>query len=230
MNRMKIKENLAEIEKNITAACVLSGRERSEVTLAAVSKNNPPENIMAAYENGIRIFGENRVQELTAKMEVLPTDIEWHLIGHLQRNKVKYIIGKVALIHSVDSLKLAREISKEAAKNNIIQDILIEVNVASEDTKHGVSCAEAANLIKEIAYLQGIKIKGLMTIAPYVINAEENRRYFKLLKQLSVDIAVKNVDNINVDLKILSMGMTGDYEVAISEGADIVRIGTGIFN
>ena len=226
-----IKENLEAIEKNILAACARSGRRREEVILVAVSKNQGTEAILTAYEQGIRVFGENRIQELVAKMELLPANIEWHMIGNLQRNKVKYIVGKVRLIHSVDSFKLAEEISKEACKREIIQDILIEVNVALEESKHGVKPGEVSELIKDISDLPGLQVKGLMTIAPYVVNGEENRLYFEKLKHLSVDITAKNVDNTNIDdLMVLSMGMTGDYIVAVEEGASLVRIGTGIFS
>ena len=167
------------------------------------------------------------MQELVDKYEVLPKDIKWHMIGHLQRNKVKYIVDKVYLIHSVDSLRLAEEISKEALKKNVEVNILVEVNVANEETKFGTTSQEAIELVDKISKLPGIHIKGLMTIAPYVEDSEENRQYFAQLKQLSVDIITKNIDNVSMD--ILSMGMTGDYEVAIEEGATMVRVGTGIF-
>ena len=158
---------------------------------------------------------------------MLPDDIKWHMIGHLQRNKVKYIVDKVYMIHSVDSLRLAEEISREALKKNVTVSILIEVNVAGEDTKFGVSPLETEELVRKIAVLPGIAIKGLMTIAPYVDDPEDNRQYFAALKQLSVDISKKNIDNVNMN--VLSMGMTGDYAVAIEEGAVFVRVGTGIF-
>ena len=161
------------------------------------------------------------------KYPQLPTDIRWHMIGHLQRNKVKYIVDKVYMIHSVDSLRLAEEISKEAVKKNCTVKILIEVNVANEATKFGTQTEDTIALVTEIAKLPGIEINGLMTIAPYVENAEENRQYFSKLKQLSVDIMHKNIDNIKMNT--LSMGMTGDYEVAVEEGATFVRVGTGIF-
>ena len=179
------------------------------------------------YDHGCRDFGENKVQELVEKYEVLPKDIRWHLIGHLQRNKVKYVVDKAALIHSVDSLKLAEEISKEALKKNVEVDILIEVNVAEEESKFGVKAEDAPELVSQIAELPGIHIKGLMTIAPYVENPEDNRQYFAQLRQLSVDISAKNIDNVTMN--VLSMGMTGDYETAVSEGATLVRVGTGIF-
>jgi hypothetical protein len=222
-----IKENIAEVEKIIDQECEKAGRDRSKVTLIAVSKTKPVEMLREAYDYGCRDFGENKVQELVDKYEVLPKDIRWHMIGHLQTNKVKYIVDKVYLIHSVDSLKLANEINKEAAKKNVKVNILIEVNVANEETKFGTTCDEVTQLVREIAQLPNICIKGLMTIAPIVENAEQNRVFFSKLNELAVDIDNKNIDN--VCMNILSMGMTGDYPVAVSEGATYVRVGTGIF-
>lgn len=222
-----IKNNLSEVEKNIQAACINSGRKREEVTLIAVSKTKPVSMLEEAYESGIRDFGENKVQELCDKYEQMEKDIRWHMIGHLQTNKVKYLIGKTALIHSVDSYKLACEIEKQAAKQEYIMDILVEINIANESTKFGVSTEEVIALVKQIASLPHLQIKGLMTVAPYVENAEENRSFFRKIKQLSVDINNQNIDNVTME--ILSMGMTGDYMVAIEEGATIVRVGTGIF-
>lgn len=222
-----IKDNLAYVEDRIEEACKRSNRNREDVTLIAVSKTKPVSCIEEALAYGTVDFGENKVQELTTKYDVLPKHIKWHLIGHLQRNKVKYVIGKAYLIHSVDSFRLAEEIDKEAKKLNVKQDILIEVNVANEETKYGVSVEECIQLIENIAKLQNVAVKGLMTIAPFVENPEENRKYFKILKQLSVDIKTKTIDNVYMD--VLSMGMTGDYEVAIEEGATLVRVGTGIF-
>lgn len=222
-----IKENLDQVQDNINKACERAGRNSSDVTLIAVSKTKPVSMLMDAYEYGCREFGENKVQELVDKYEVMPKDIKWHMIGHLQRNKVKYIVDKVALIHSVDSLKLAQEISKEALKKQVQVSILIEVNVAGEDTKFGVKPGDTEALVREIATLPGVRIQGLMTIAPYVDDPEGNRQYFEELKQLSVDINHKNIDNVNMN--VLSMGMTGDYMVAIEEGASFVRVGTGIF-
>ena len=222
-----IKENLEEVEQRIQAACRHAGRKREEVTLIAVSKTKPVEDLKEAYQLGIRTFGENKVQELTEKYEVLPKDIHWHMIGHLQTNKVKYIVDKAELIHSVDSLKLAETIEKEAAKKNCIVSILIEVNVAQEESKFGVHTDEVIPLIEKIARFPHVRIQGLMTIAPFVQNSEENRTIFRTLQKLSVDIMQKNIDNVNVS--ILSMGMTNDYEVAIEEGATMVRVGTGIF-
>lgn len=222
-----IKENIAQVEQVITKVCEASGRNRDEVTLIAVSKTKPVEMLKEAYDAGCRDFGENKVQELVDKYEVLPKDIRWHMIGHLQRNKVKYIVDKAALIHSVDSLRLAEEISKEAVKKGVFVDILIEVNAAGEETKFGTTFEDAKNLVREASKLPNIHIKGLMTIAPMVDHAEENRQYFQQLKKLSVDITAENIDNVSMD--VLSMGMTGDYSVAVSEGATLVRVGTGIF-
>ncbi len=222
-----LKENYDTVCQKVDKACENAGRERTDVTLIAVSKTKPVEMVKEIYDLGCRDFGENKVQELVDKYEVMPKDIKWHMIGHLQRNKVKYIVDKVALIHSVDSLRLAEEISKEALKKEVEVNILVEVNVAAEETKFGTTREEAISLVEQIASLPAIHIKGLMTIAPYVQDAEQNRQYFAQLKQLSVDISGKNIDNVSMDM--LSMGMTGDYEVAISEGATYVRVGTGIF-
>ena len=222
-----IKENIKYVEQIIDKACEESGRNREEVTLIAVSKTKPVEMLQEAYDTGCRDFGENKVQELLDKYEVMPKDIRWHMIGHLQRNKVKYIVDKVHLIHSVDSLRLAEEISKEAIKKNVTANILIEVNAAGEETKFGTGIEEAKQLVREVAKLPNVHIKGLMTIAPIVEKAEENRQFFKQLKKLSVDIAAENIDNVSME--VLSMGMTGDYSVAVLEGATLVRVGTGIF-
>ena len=222
-----VTESLKEVEKKVEEACKRAGRERSEVTLIAVSKTKPVEMLQEVYDTGVRDFGENKVQELSDKYDVLPKNIRWHMIGHLQRNKVKYLIGKTVLIHSVDSLRLAEQIEHEAAKADTIMNVLIEVNVAGEESKFGTTCNEAVELVRAVAALKHVKIKGLMTIAPFTDNPEDNRIYFKKLKQLSVDIKSKNIDNVDMDE--LSMGMTGDYEVAIEEGATMVRVGTGIF-
>ncbi|MDD3174322.1 MAG: YggS family pyridoxal phosphate-dependent enzyme [Herbinix sp.] len=235
-----MNENIKEIEYRIQAACDRAGRERSEVTLIAVSKTKPNEMLEEAYQLGMRHFGENKVQELSQKFEDLnklfQERVYWHLIGHLQRNKVKYIIDKAVLIHSVDSLRLADQIEEEAAKKNRIIDILIEVNIAKEDTKFGTSEESIFSLLADIAKLPHIRVRGLMTIAPYVENPEINRKYFRKLRELFIDIKTKNIDNncngniINTEyFDILSMGMTGDFEVAIEEGATMVRVGTGIF-
>ena len=222
-----LKENLTYVENEIQEACRRAGRGRDEVTLIAVSKTKPVSVLKEAYDLGVRVFGENKVQELTDKYEKLPKDIHWHMIGHLQRNKVKYIIDKVDLIHSVDSVRLAETIEKEASRQNLTVNILIEVNVAGEESKFGVSPEELPEFIEKVAEFSHIRVRGLMTIAPFVEDSEENRRIFEDLRKLSVDIAEKNVDNIT--MRVLSMGMTNDYSVAIEEGATMVRVGTGIF-
>ncbi len=222
-----IKQNLEYVTNRIRTACEKAGRNPAEATLIAVSKTKPVEMLQEAYAVGVRDFGENKVQELMDKISAMPSDIRWHMIGHLQRNKVKYIVGKVALIHSVDSLRLAEEISRESVKQGVETDILVEVNVAGEDSKFGICVEETVALVRGIALLPAIHIKGLMTIAPFTEEAEENRIYFRKLKQLSVDIDQKNIDNVS--MSILSMGMTGDYQVAAEEGATYLRVGTGIF-
>lgn len=224
---VNVKENLKVVEKRIMEACRRSGRSRDEVTLIAVSKTKPVEMIRECMDAGITVFGENKAQELRDKQAVISEQLNWNFIGHLQRNKVKYVVGNVDLIHSVDSYKLAEAINEEAEKKNVTADILIEVNVAGEDSKFGVVKEEAEELVRKAAQLPNIRIKGLMTIAPYVDDPEENRVHFINLRKLLVDINDKNIDN--VDMSVLSMGMTGDYEVAIEEGATMVRVGTGIF-
>jgi hypothetical protein len=215
------------VEENIKKACQRANRPVDEVTLISVSKTKPMEMIQEAYDYGKREFGENKAQEMKEKYEALPKDIRWHFIGHLQTNKIKYILGRACLIHSVDSLHLAQAIEKECEKRNVSADILVEVNVAQEESKFGLGIENTLDLVEKIALLPHVHIKGLMTIAPYVTNPEENRDIFRNLKQLSVDIGAKNIDN--VDMSVLSMGMTGDYQVAIEEGATHVRVGTGIF-
>ena len=201
--------------------------DRSVLYAAQTPQIFHSEMLKEAYEIGCRDFGENKVQELIDKYEVMPKDIRWHMIGHLQRNKVKYIVDKVYLIHSVDSLRLAEEISKEAVKKNVNVSVLIEVNAAGEETKFGTTTEEAKQLVRDVSKLPNVYIKGLMTIAPMVDEAEENRQFFQQLKKLSVDIAAENIDNVSMDM--LSMGMSGDFETAIEEGATHVRVGTSIF-
>ncbi len=222
-----VKENIEQVRNNIMQACERVGRDPSEVTLIAVSKTKPVEMMREAMEVQQVDFGENKVQEIVRKAEEIPSGIRWHMIGHLQRNKVKQIVGTVNLIHSVDSLRLAETISAEAVKKKVSVPILIEVNVAGETSKFGTTCEETVDLIRQIAVLPSVRIQGLMTIAPYVEDAEENRPVFQRLRQLSVDIAEKNINNVTMN--VLSMGMTGDYQVAIEEGATMVRVGTGIF-
>lgn len=222
-----IQENIKLVEENIKKACEKVGRDVNEVTLIAVSKTKPYTAIEEALPTGVKDYGENKVQELCDKYEILPKDIKWHMIGHLQRNKVKYLVGKASLIHSVDSIRLAEQIEKEYAKADEIANILIEVNMAQEESKFGITSEETEQLVREIAKFPHIRIKGLMTIAPYTDNPESNRVYFRNMKKLSVDIENKNINNVS--MSVLSMGMTGDYQVAVEEGATLVRVGTGIF-
>lgn len=235
-----MEERINNIKQRIISACERSGRDPSEVTLIAVSKTMPISMIEEAYKLGLRHFGENKVQELVKKHSELEpqygNSIQWHQIGHLQRNKVRQVIDKATLIHSVDSLRLGYMIEQEASKKNIICDVLIEVNIANEETKYGVSEEELIPLFKELIKLPHIRVRGLMTIAPYVTDPEKNRDYFRKMRQLFIDIKTKNIDNGLIDhyfdpdsFNILSMGMTGDFEVAVEEGATMVRVGTGIF-
>ena len=222
-----IKEHLIEVNRRIEQACIRSGRDPKAVTLIAVSKTKPVPMLEEAYAAGARDFGENKVQEIVAKKPELPEDIRWHMIGHLQRNKVSQVLGKAVLIHSVDSLRLARQIETDAAKTGLDVDILLEVNVAREESKYGFMLEEVEDAIMTIKDFPHVHIKGLMTIAPFVENPEENRGIFKKLFEFAVDIDKKNIDNVTMG--VLSMGMTGDYEVAVEEGATMVRVGTGIF-
>ncbi len=224
---MDLQENLQQVEANICKACENAGRKRSDVTLIAVSKTKPIEMLQTVYDLGPRDFGENKVQEMCEKMEVLPKDIRWHMIGHLQTNKVKYIVDKACLIHSVDSVHLAKEIEKEAAKKGVVAKVLLEVNIAQEETKFGIREDEVYALIDAIKDMPHVHVMGLMTIAPFVENPEENRVYFRKMHQLSLDIKSKCIDNI--DMSVLSMGMTNDYEIAVEEGATMIRVGTAIF-
>ena len=224
---MMVGEQYKQVLDTVHKSIEDSNRNKEDVTLIAVSKTKPVEMLQEVYDAGARDFGENKVQEILAKYDKLPSDIRWHMIGHLQTNKVKYIADKVYMIHSVESVKLAETISKEAVKAGRVIPVLIEVNVAEEESKFGIAKAECEAFIRQIHHLPGICIKGLMTIAPFVENGEENREHFKSLKQLSVDIMQKNIDNVSMDF--LSMGMSGDYEIAIEEGANLVRVGTKIF-
>ena len=222
-----IKENIESVEERIQSACRRAGRDRSEVHLICVTKTKPEEMLREAYEAGQRDFGENKVQEICRKKPSLPGDIRWHMIGHLQRNKVRQLVGQTVMIHSVDSLRLAETISSEAVKAGVVIPVLIEVNMAGEESKFGVSSNEALQLVRDASVLEGIKIEGLMTIAPYTETPESNRPYFAGPRELAVDIGQKCIDNVSMG--VLSMGMTGDFEVAIEEGATHIRVGTGIF-
>lgn len=222
-----LSDNLEKVKERVKLAAIRANRNPDDVMLIAVSKTKPAEAVKEIYDCGIRDFGENKVQEICMKKEILPEDINWHMIGHLQRNKVKMVIDKACLIHSVDSIRLAKQISEEAVKKNITVQILLEVNVAEEESKYGFSTEETEEVLREIAAMPNILVRGLMTSAPYTENSEENRQFFRTLKQLCVDLKAKNIDNTSMDY--LSMGMTGDFEVAIEEGATHVRVGTAIF-
>lgn len=222
-----IKENLSEVKGIIEEACARSERKPEDVTLIAVSKTKPVSMLMEAYEAGCRDFGENKVQEILDKAPQMPADCRFHMIGHLQTNKVHQVVDKVVLIHSVDSLRLADKIEKEAAKKGLTVNVLLEVNVAREESKYGFFLEEIETALTEIGKFSHICVKGLMTIAPNVENAEENRKVFQKLYELYVDIKCKNIDNGS--MSVLSMGMTGDFPVAVEEGASMIRVGTGIF-
>ena len=222
-----ISDNISKISEDIKRELEKSKRKPKSCSLIAVSKTKPVEMLKEAYDAGMRDFGENKVQEIMDKYDKLPGDIRWHMIGHLQTNKVKYIADKVYMIHSLESIKLAEEISKRATMAGRVIPVLIEVNIADEDSKFGIKPSEVADFALAVSGLTGISVRGLMCVAPYTEDPEENRQYFRQLRQISVDITQKNIDNISMD--ILSMGMSGDYKVAIEEGASYIRVGTGIF-
>lgn len=222
-----IQDNYREVEARVAEACRRAGRKREEVTLIAVSKTKPVEMVRELIGLGVVDFGENHAQELVTKTEAIPEKLNWHFIGHLQRNKVKYVVGRACLIHSVSSLRLAEEIQKESEKKGIVTPVLIEVNIADESTKSGISAEEAIRLVRQVAELPGLSIRGLMAIAPPVEEPEENRRYFRQMRELKETIAGLQLPG--VFMEELSMGMTGDFEVAIEEGATMVRVGTAIF-
>ena len=222
-----IQKNILETKEKIRQACKRSGRAEEEVTLIAVSKTKPLFMIKEAYEAGMLQFGENKPQEMRDKAKEFTASVNWHMIGTLQTNKIKYVVGTACMIHSVDSISLAYAIDKEATKKELVMDVLLEVNVAEEESKHGFSVNEIFPAVQELASLSHIRLRGLMTVAPYTENAEENRIYFRKMKEILVDINAKNIDNVCMDS--LSMGMSSDYEVAIEEGATMVRVGTGIF-
>ena len=222
-----LSQNLREVESNIKRACERVGRARESVTLIAVSKTQPVSAIEEAYALGIRDFGENKVKEMLGKEPQLPADIRWHLIGHLQTNKVKSVLSNTVLIHSLDSLKLLDAVDFEAMKQKITVEGLLEVNVAEEESKFGFHPSELWELLNRLRQYKNLRIRGLMTVAPFTTNAENNREIFRKLKEISIDTKWNTLDNISMD--ILSMGMTGDYSVAIEEGATMVRVGTGLF-
>lgn len=222
-----IKDQLKEIRAHIKEAAWRAERQENDITLVAVSKTYPVTAIEEAVSEGCIDFGENHVQELMSKIDSVKEKVNWHLIGHLQTNKVKYVVGKTSLIHSLDSLKLAEEIEKQSAKRGIVTSVLVEVNVADEATKYGFKPDEVIEVMKILNTMPHIKVKGLMTVAPFVENPEKNRPIFRKLYELSVDIQKQKLDNISTS--ILSMGMSNDYQIAIEEGATMVRVGTAIF-
>jgi pyridoxal phosphate enzyme (YggS family) len=222
-----VKDNLETINKKIKEAALKVNRDPQEIKLVAVTKTATLEQIKEAINEGVKIIGENKVQEATEKYQVLTTEVKWHLIGHLQTNKVKYAVEIFDLIHSVDSIKLAKEIDKRSVQFKKTIDVLIEVNISGEETKYGYNPEKVEAFLKEISEFSGIRVRGLMTIAPISKNKEEVRPYFRRLRELSERIRDKNIKNIKMDY--LSMGMTDDFEIAIEEGANMVRIGRGIF-
>lgn len=225
---MSIADNVKQVKENIAAAAIRCGRSPDEIKLVAATKMNDADRVREAIAAGVDICGENRVQELTEKLgQGAYEGCPLHFIGHLQKNKVKYIVGKVELIHSVDSVELAEVISKRALSLGIVQDILLEVNIGGEAAKSGFAPEELDAALPALADLGGIRVLGLMAIPPICENSEENRPYFRRMKQLFIDIERKKYDNNY--MAFLSMGMSADYEVAIEEGANLVRVGTGIF-
>lgn len=227
MKDLSIAQAIGLVQEKIREACARAGRSADEVTLIAVSKTMPVSDLREAMAAGMMEFGENRPQELRDKQAEITEPLHWHMIGSLQTNKLKYVVGRTVLIHSVDSLHLAEAIEEESKKRGVVSDILLEINIAGEATKGGIPPEALEGLVRDISGFPHIRTRGLMTVAPYTENPEENRRYFRKMKQLLVDINSKNIDNISMDM--LSMGMTGDYEVAVEEGATLVRVGTGIF-
>jgi pyridoxal phosphate enzyme (YggS family) len=223
-----VKKKLARVMDRINQAAISSGRDPESVRLVAVSKTISAQTVQQAIEAGVNILGENYIQETRTKFNVLASyPVSWHFIGHLQTNKAKYAVRMFDLIHSVDSFKLAVEINKQAAKSGKIQHILIQVNVAGESSKSGISLQNTLSLIKEISALNNLTIKGLMTMPPFFNEPEKVRPFFKDLRNLQDTIKREKIDH--VDMEELSMGMTGDFETAIEEGATLVRIGTAIF-
>ncbi|MBS1904011.1 MAG: YggS family pyridoxal phosphate-dependent enzyme [Bacteroidetes bacterium] len=217
---MNLRENLLHTEERILHACARSGRKREDVTLVAVTKTHPVEIVREAYDLGLRDFGENRVQEMLSKTESLPSDIRWHLIGLLQSNKAKYIAPFVHMVHSIESVSTARELSKRAEQHARTIEILIEVNVSGEESKSGIAPIHLPSFLVELqTAAPALKVKGLMTVAPYEENPERTRPVFARLRELAAAHSLPH----------LSMGMTNDFEVAIEEGATLIRVGSALF-
>ncbi len=224
---MNISDNLARINERIRAAAEKAGRDPASVRLVAVSKTRPAADIIEAFRAGQTVFGENYIQELVPKLAEVHETVQWHVIGHLQSNKVKYIAGQVALIHSVDRMSLAQEIDRQWGKLGKTCDVLIQVNISGEATKSGTTEAGAVQLVRECALLPNVRVRGLMTMPPFFDAPEAARPYFTELRRLSGAVAAEQI--AGVDMAELSMGMSGDFEAAIQEGATLVRIGTAIF-
>ncbi|MCX7923243.1 MAG: YggS family pyridoxal phosphate-dependent enzyme [Clostridia bacterium] len=222
-----IKQNIEEIKLKVENAAKKSGRSIEDIKIIAVTKTVDIDSMIKAFDEGLTTCGESKVQEFTHKYDTIKRDCEWHFIGHLQTNKVKYIIDKIDFLHSLDSLELAKELQKKAEKINRIINVLVQVNVAGEESKFGIPPEQAVDFIKQVSLNKNLKVKGLMTIAPYTENPEEVRPVFKSMRKIFIDITQENIDNI--DMAFLSMGMSNDFEVAIEEGANMVRIGTAIF-
>jgi len=224
---MSISDNLGTIQARIDAAARRAGRDPASVRLVAVSKTKPAAFVDEAARSGQRLFGENYVQELAAKAREVAGPVEWHFIGHLQSNKVRQIAGLVTMIHSVDRLSLAEEIDRQWGKLGRVCDVLIEVNIACEETKCGTSVKEVFELARRVAALPHLRLKGLMTMPPFYDDPEGARPFFRELRRLAAEIAAENIPR--VEMNELSMGMSGDFEVAIAEGATLVRVGSAIF-
>ncbi|MFO7151629.1 MAG: YggS family pyridoxal phosphate-dependent enzyme [Bacillota bacterium] len=222
-----IEKNIEDLRLRVKEAAEKSGRREEDIKIVAVTKTVPPEKIQIAVDKGLRILGENRVQEAQGKIEAVKGDVTWHMIGHLQKNKVKYAVKIFSMIQSVDSYELAAEIDKRAAMLGKVMDVLVQVNIGKEETKFGAEYEETPELIKKISELEHIRVRGLMAIPPFKENPEDVRPFFKKMRELFMEL--KNLNLQNVEMEILSMGMTHDFHVAIEEGANMIRIGSGIF-
>lgn len=226
MIKVGVAENVKYVKEKIVEACKRANRDSSEIILVGVSKTHPIDKLFKAKEAGIETFGESKAQELMEKYEQLD-GVKWHFIGHLQKNKVKYIIDKVELIHSLDDIELAKEIDKRAKNIGKVMDVLIQINIGKEESKYGIYKEDILDFCNSLSEFKNIKVKGLMCIPPAEASIDETRNYFRTMKQIFND--VKKVEYENFDIKYLSMGMSDDFEIAIEEGANIIRVGTGIF-
>ncbi len=224
---LDINKNISKVKKHVNRSAKEAGTNPDDIEIVAVTKTVEADVIKEAINHGITSIGENRVQELVKKYEIIGDKVKWHMIGHLQRNKVKYIIDKVSLIHSLDSYRLAVEINKRAKNKDLVMPCLLQVNISGEESKHGVKAEETEELLRKIGLLEHVAIMGLMTIAPYTQNPEETRKYFRALREMSENIREKKIKNIT--MKYLSMGMSNDFEVAVEEGGNLIRVGSKIF-